>query len=306
MDKSDLEKIITIAEEGSMAQAAKKLYISQPALSKTLTKVETELGEILFTRRPSGLLPTYAGNCFIKKAYQIRKLYNDMEMDFCDLNQMHKGILKIGSAERLGALILPKLLKRFHEDFPNITFELIEDTSIVLEEKLLAGVIDLAIVCLPLNNSHVKFHIFHEEPIYLAIPRNHLLNNQAYKKPGSDMPFLSLNSVKNTPFILTRKGKKTRIAADSILSQLNHDYDVMIESYNIETVIRLVANGMGISLVPSSFAHTYYTGQQVNYYQIDDCNAPIWQWAVIYHDTIDSLSRPSRELYRILCEETAD
>ena len=129
MDKSDLEKIITIAEEGSMAQAAKKLYISQPALSKTLTKAEAELGESLFTRRPSGLLPTYAGSCFIKKAYQIRKLYEDMEMDFCDLNQMHKGILKIGSVERLGALVLPGLLKRFHEDFPNITFEIIEDTG---------------------------------------------------------------------------------------------------------------------------------------------------------------------------------
>lgn len=84
--------------------ASQKLFITQPALSKALTKVEEELGETLFTRRPSGLELTYAGECFLRKAYQILKLYSDVDMEFCELNQMRKGILKVGSADRLGLL----------------------------------------------------------------------------------------------------------------------------------------------------------------------------------------------------------
>ena len=76
MNRGDLEKIIIIAEEGSMARAAMRLYVTQPALSKSLTKVEEELGELLFSRRPSGLTLTYAGECFLKKAYQILRLYD--------------------------------------------------------------------------------------------------------------------------------------------------------------------------------------------------------------------------------------
>ena len=85
MNKADLEKIVAIAEEGSMARASQKLFITQPALSKALTKVEEELGETLFTRRPSGLELTYAGECFLRKAYQILKLYSDVDMEFCEL-----------------------------------------------------------------------------------------------------------------------------------------------------------------------------------------------------------------------------
>ena len=126
MNKADLEKIVAIAEEGSMARASQKLFITQPALSKALTKVEEELGETLFTRRPSGLELTYAGECFLRKAYQILKLYSDVDMEFCELNQMRKGILKVGSADRLGALVLPELLRKFHERYPNIRIEIVD------------------------------------------------------------------------------------------------------------------------------------------------------------------------------------
>ena len=115
MTENDLTKIVTIAEEGSMAKAAQKLFITQPALSKSLAKVEAELGEVLFTRSSNGLIPTEAGKYLVTKAYQILKLYEDTRVEFCELNQMQKGLLKLGSAERIGALLLPNLLKSFSE-----------------------------------------------------------------------------------------------------------------------------------------------------------------------------------------------
>ena len=87
MNKSDLEKIIAIAGRGKHGEGgAAPLYHLQPALSKCLNRTEEELGEILFLRRPNGLTLTYAGECLVKKAYQIMRLYDDLEMDLCDLN----------------------------------------------------------------------------------------------------------------------------------------------------------------------------------------------------------------------------
>ena len=93
------------------------------------------------------------------------------------------------------------------------------------------------------------------------------------------------------------------MAADRILANLGNDYEVMMESANIETVIRLVASGLGISLIPSIFARTYKTGDKIKYYRIEERYHPVWQWAVIYADSIENLTRPSKELYRILCEK---
>ena len=303
MDKSDLEKIIAIAEEGSMAKAAQKLYITQPALSKCLTKVEESLGESLFVRRPNGLSLTYAGECLLKKAYQIMKLYEDVEMEFCELNHMRRGVLKLGSAERIGALVPPHLLKRFKELYPNIKIDIVEENSMILEEKLLIGALDIAILCLPLKNSNVNYQVFYEEPLYVALPSSHPLNRESFQKDGEEMPYMPLEKLKGAEFILTKSFKKTRMAADRILKYLDGDYSVVLESQNIETVIRLVSSGLGISLIPNIYSKVYSTGNDVNYYKIDDSYHPVWQWAVIYNESIEKLTRPSKELYNILCED---
>lgn len=303
MNKGDLEKIIAIAEEGSMAKAAQKLYITQPALSKCLTKVEDELGEILFIRRPNGLALTYAGECFIQKAYQIMRLYSEMEIEFCELNQMRRGVLKLGTAERLGALVLPELLGRFQKRYPNIQIDIIEANSFKLEEKLLLGMLDIAIVCLPLKNENVKYSVFYKDPFYVALPREHPLNALAYTKPGEAMPYIPLEAIGSEPLVLTSRSKKTRIGAERILNQLPCGYQIALELHNIETVIRLVANGTGISVVPSIFSKVYHVGDKINYYQIEEKYQPYWEWAVIYNESVESLTRPSRELYKILCEE---
>ena len=286
MDKSDLEKIIAIAEEGSMAKAAQKLYITQPALSKCLTKVEESLGESLFVRRPNGLSLTYAGECLLKKAYQIMKLYEDVEMEFCELNHMRRGVLKLGSAERIGALVLPHLLKRFKELYPNIKIDIVEENSMILEEKLLIGALDIAILCLPLKNSNVNYQVFYEEPLYVALPSSHPLNSEGFQRDGEEMPYIPLEKLKGAEFILTKSFKKTRMAADRILKYLDGDYSVVLESQNIETVIRLVSSGLGISLIPNIYSKVYSTGNDVNYYKIDDSYHPVWQWAVIYNESM--------------------
>ncbi|WP_075578909.1 LysR family transcriptional regulator [Acidaminococcus massiliensis] len=303
MTENDLEKIIAIFEEGSMAKAAQKLFITQPALSKSLAKVEKELGEVLFIRSNNGLIPTYAGKYFVEKAYQIMKLYEDVRVEFCELNHMRKGTLKLGSAERIGALLLPELLKKFSARYPNIQIDIVEENSHTLEEKLLMGAIDLAIICLPLRNANISYKVFYRGPIYLGIPKDSPLNDRSYTKTGEKMKYMDLQDVLQEKFILTKPIKKTRMAADRILKKAGQKYTVSIESRNIETTMRLVAGGMGISLIPDIYTRCYDTGNEISYYRLEEKYDPYWKWAVIYNGDIEHLTRPSRELYNIICQE---
>lgn len=299
MTKDDIEKIIAIQDEGSMAAAAKKLFMTQPALSKCLRRVEQELGEVLFIRRPSGMVPTYAGECFIRRGHQLLKIYNDMEMEFCELNQMRKGVLRVGSANRVGSLILPELLKQFSARYPNISVDIVEKNSVLLEQDLLDGSLDLAIVCLPIENENLTCQVFYEDPLYVAIPSGSSLNQYAYAVPGEEQKYFDLQKLAGSNFLLTRPFNKTRMAADRVLKQLAGDYNIVMQSKNIDTIIRFVAAGMGVSLVPAIYTKIYGTGETVQYYQIEKKYLAFWQWAVIFNN-YESLTRPSKALFDLL------
>ena len=273
MNRSDLEKIVAIAEEGSMAKAAQRLYITQPALSKCLNRVEEELGEPLFLRRPNGLTLTYSGECLVQRAYQILRMYRDLETDFCDLNEMRRGVLRLGTARRISAVVLPEAIARFASRYPSI------------------------------KNEIVHYSVFYRDPFLIGVPKDHPVNAQGYTVPGEKLPFLSVEALRGQKLVLSSPEKKSRIIADKALAQLNGEYEVCLESHNIELVIRFVAKGLGIGIIPSVFAAQYPEPEAINYYRLPENEEIFHQWAVMYGDSVTNLPRPSRELYHILCEE---
>lgn len=287
-----------------MAKASRKLFITQPALSKCLTKVENELGEMLFIRRPNGLVTTPAGSYLVKKAYQIMRLYDDVQVEFCELNQMRRGVLKIGTAERIGAIILPALLTQFKQKYPNIELNIVENDSKNLEAKCISGDLDLVIVCLPAHDFRLKYDVFYEEPLFIAVPATSPLNKKAYGKENHHgQLYLDMDDLKEEEFIMTNTAKTTRRSADMVFNQLSYTPCINMEFKNIETVLRLVANGLGVSIVPSIYTKTYNTGHDINYYYLEEKYKACWQWGVAYRDSISNLSRPSRELYNMICNQ---
>ena len=91
--------------------------------------------------------------------------------------------------------------------------------------------------------------------------------------------------------------------ADRALAVLNGEYEINLESNNIEAVIRFVARGLGLSIIPSVFAQNYQEPERIQYYRMEEESEVYHEWAVLYGDSPEHLPRPSRELYRILCEE---
>ena len=150
MEYRDFEYVLTIYQEKSLSKAAEKLYITQPALSIFLTRLETQLQTRLFERTKRGLVPTYAGQKYIEFARQSIALGRSFDQELCEIQAERKGILRLGTSPHIGSIVLPEVLFSFQNRYPNIQLAITEGTSLTLEMLIDNNELDLALMHLPL------------------------------------------------------------------------------------------------------------------------------------------------------------
>ena len=154
MTQRELIYIKTVADEKSISQAAKKLFIAQPSLSQYIKRIEDSLGTPLFNRASTGLTLTYAGEKYYHMALQILKMYENFELEISDINNMKTGRIHIGITSHLGTVVLPGILPRFMEQYPSIEITVTEETSDRLEALLTAGKVDFIITHAPKESAN--------------------------------------------------------------------------------------------------------------------------------------------------------
>ena len=138
MTSRELLYVKTIADEKSITGAARKLYVAQPSLSQALQKLEDQIGTPLFKRTTGGLTLTYAGERYYYMACQILKMYENFEIEVSDINNLKTGRIHFGITNHLGMLLLPQTMKRFQEICPFVEVQVAEDTTAILEMRLLS------------------------------------------------------------------------------------------------------------------------------------------------------------------------
>ena len=151
MHLKELAYLVTLADEGSISRAADKLYMAQSSLSQFLQQYEAELGLPLFIRTSKGIRPTAAGKLFVDNARTILTHYRLVQNELWDMAELNGGSVIFGISSFRGTHMLPKILTRFYEKYPNIQVDIIEQNSMALEDRLDEGSVDLAIVALPLT-----------------------------------------------------------------------------------------------------------------------------------------------------------
>ena len=158
MNDRQLRYILTIAEEKNLTAAAKKLYISQPSLSNLLEHVETELNVKLFQRTPAGMILTDAGHLYVDTARQILGLLRSLDLKLDKTREFRHGSMSIGCSHQLSPFIFPKIVPAIRKQFPCFTLRLYEDRMSCLQEKLLAGELDIVFLynVTPLNSLQIK------------------------------------------------------------------------------------------------------------------------------------------------------
>ena len=145
MDIRQLKYFQAIAEEGQISKAAKRLNMAQPPLSQQLKMIESELGVQLVERGPRQIKLTEAGRLLQDRAGQIIELLNATTVELQDLKSGSRGTLSIGAVASAGATFLPERIRNFHAQYPGITFQFWEGSTMRILELLQNGVIEIGI-----------------------------------------------------------------------------------------------------------------------------------------------------------------
>ncbi|MBD2869716.1 LysR family transcriptional regulator [Paenibacillus arenilitoris] len=242
MELRQLNYVIQIAHEKNFSRAAEKLHIAQPSLSQQLSKLEQEIGVLLFRRTTNSVELTQAGQVFVEKSQAILDAVEQLKQEMDDMAQMRRGRLVVGTLPITGSHILPLVLPVFGAHYPQIEVVLVEDTTAKLEQLTASGGTDLSLLSLPLIDSSLAYEPFLEEEICLAVPPKHPL-------AGRTGP-IDIAELLDEPFIVLKRGQGFRQIAIELCEQAGFQPRVVFESSNIETVQSLVAGGMGIAFVP--------------------------------------------------------
>lgn len=152
MDLREMRYIIELSKTKHMTQAANNLYISQPALYKSLRKVEAELDTALFYKHGNELLPTDTGKIVIENAQNILNMASHMEDAITATKDLKQGKIHIGFTSVVGTIYLPELLVEFQQKYPGIKLHIIEEGGAKLANMTENGELDIAMVLRPVHS----------------------------------------------------------------------------------------------------------------------------------------------------------
>ena len=185
MEIKELNYLIAIAEEKSISKAADRLYMAQSSLSQFLQTLESSLDSKLFVRTSRGVRLTEAGTIMLKYAYATLAEYHRTQDEIQDLKDLKSGSVILGISGFRGSYLLPPVLNAFKLDYPGIRVQIVEQNSMALEQMLLNGEIDVALLVLPVSDSRIQPTFVMNDEICLIAHENRPIMDFARKFPAA-------------------------------------------------------------------------------------------------------------------------
>lgn len=260
MSYSKYQYVITIAETKSISKAAKELYMSQPALTKCINKLEEELGIKLFNRSVIPITLTYAGERFTEEARRILEIQNRLDKEMEDISNMKKGRLAIGVSSSRGEYWLPFILPVFRKKYPGIELKVIEGNYAYLEEQLEKELIDIAFTASPVMSDTVDFTVLTEERILLVASEKHPLMKGVDLSRNSldNLIYIEPARLNNEKFVTLQPGQGITRLFHNLFELHNIKPNIVLETQNIDTVFKLACANFGLAFVPETCVSTNF------------------------------------------------
>ncbi|MEO8486742.1 MAG: LysR substrate-binding domain-containing protein [Betaproteobacteria bacterium] len=241
MTLNELRYIVAVAQERSFGRAAAKCFVSQPALSVAVHKLEDELGAPLFERGKSKITVTPVGKRVVEQAQRVLEEASRIrEIAQAGRNQL-AGPLKLGVIYTVAPYLLPDLVPALRKLAPQMPLELEENLTEVLETELKSGRVDAAIVALPFEPPGVTTLFLYEEPFQVVVPSDH-----KWAKRKSVHP----DELAGEHAILLNVGHCFRDQVLDACPELNRQGVPTARTNSLETVRNMVASGLGVSVLP--------------------------------------------------------
>jgi len=254
MTLNELRYIVAVAQERSFGRAATKCFVSQPALSVAIQKLEEELGAPLFERGKSEVTITPVGERIVEQAQKVlEETALIREIAQAGRNQL-VGTLKLGVIYTVGPYLLPDLIPALHERAPKIPLDIEENLTENLEGALKTGRIDAAIVALPFQPPGVVTEFLYEEPFQVVVPLGH-----KWAKRKSIAP----DELPAEHTILLNVGHCFRDQVLDACPELSRADAQVTRTNSLETVRNMVASGLGVSVLPRDALTPKYHSRMV-------------------------------------------
>lgn len=246
---TELRYIVALAHEKHFGKAAAKCFVSQPTLSIAIKKLESNLGLTIFERNKNQVIITDTGLEIIAKATGVLESVQEIEEFAKTSNDIYSQPIRLGAINTVGPYIFPQLVSKLTHSPIRLVIE--EGFTEVLTNKLLGGELDAIIVAKPFYRPNLIVNDLYTEPLDIIVPKNHKWTSQKSK--------INPQNLINETMLLLDKGNCFR---DQVLQICPQCVAVKPETGNqaittssIETIKYMVANGIGLSIIPRFSLH---------------------------------------------------
>jgi DNA-binding transcriptional LysR family regulator len=271
MELDDLRAFVSVADTGSVSRAARELYVTQPAVTRRLQRLEMSMGASLLDRRTRPVTLTPPGQIVLERC---RRLLNDFQEVRAAAVDAHlpMGEIKIGVAHALTELTLAEPVEQVRRKFPKITLRLFTGWSHDLLERVRSGALDAAVILLAEGEglpAGVAGKQMGKERLLLVGSRR-----------GKDSRPRNMRDLAGANWILNPEGCAARAALRQALLRANINMIVAVETYNYELQLALVARNRGLSLVPERILALSRMKSALRVIHLPTLNFPLAIWTL--------------------------
>ncbi len=243
MNFTHLKTFHQIAEKKSFTEAARALFLSQPAVSMQVQSLEHSLGVVLFDRSSRRICLTPEGEVLHAYTKKLFDLVHSIQNEFQYISKKLTGTLNIGATYIMGIYFLPRFIALFHKRYPDVHVNLEVDNSHNIAEKILQGHVELGFAGSSSIHPKLSRHFLHREPLVVVCGKNFYL---------AQNDFVTANDLVNANFIMRERG--TRLENKIATWLKNHagteSKPVIMTVGSMEATKKLIMNDCGITVLP--------------------------------------------------------
>ncbi|RVX44664.1 DNA-binding transcriptional LysR family regulator [Nonomuraea polychroma] len=243
MQLQQLASFVAVAETRHFTQAAERMRVAQPSLSKQIKALESDLGAPLFSRARGNVTLTPAGEALLPLARRILADADTARQEVAQLAGLRRGRVRLGATPSLCAGLLADVLARFHRAYPGIELLVEEGGSRDLVRALARGQLDLSLVIMPLQSDDPSL-------VTEEILRENLVVVSNSHEPSKG-PYMEIEDLRGRPMVMFRRGYDLREATLAACRQAGFEPRFAVQGGEMDAVLRFVEAGLGVAVVPS-------------------------------------------------------
>lgn len=264
MNVDHLKAFHRVAETGNFTQAARDLFLTQPAVSMQVQSLEHSLGVMLFDRSRRRISLTSEGEVLYRYTRKIFGIMQEMQNEFQNLNALQTGELTLGTSSLMGTYYLPFFVGSYHRRHPGVRFTLAINNSHAVAEMVYQGDIEIGFGGSSSAHPGLSQYFLHREPLIIVVGRHSPLIEHVGPLRAEDLV--------GEPFVMREKGTRITNKVTTWLRNVSQGTAAssLVTVDNMEVAKQLVAGGFGITALPRHAAATEIAAGQLFPLQLED------------------------------------